>query len=475
MINSALALASLLAAGPVLEVPWPCEQTFSCTQGNGGQASHTGYAQYAWDFGMPLGTDVVAARGGTVSRIRMDSMIGGCSNDYANDANYIVIDHGDDTAALYLHLEGFSSNLQQGSPVEAGDVIARVGLTGWTCGPHLHFQVQEVCDSWWCQSVESEFFAAGTIQYTDQVQSENCGPCTATLAGGQTTLSESVVQCFDRLTSYWWNAGQGLDGHHWYTLATPAQQPETLGRWRFEVDVPGNYEVEVHIPNANADASGATYAIHHGGAVDHVGLNQGAQKGWQSLGTFYFGQNGDSYIELPDNTGDDGPALAYDSVRLSFVDQGGDGDGDPDPTGDGDGDPDPTTGTTTGPATGDGDGDECFVGEIGCYCTDGGGCDPGGICVDGFCVPEGGGPGGGSGGSGGSGGETGGETGDSGSGSSGGETGGQTSFGGDDGLDYIGEGGCACSAPGAGEGEGRGGLAAMALLALAGLLRRRDL
>jgi murein DD-endopeptidase MepM/ murein hydrolase activator NlpD len=157
-----LALAFVLAIGPVLEVPWRCGETYSCTQGNGGQASHTGLAQYAWDFGMPLGTDVVAAHGGTVSMIKMDSHVGGCSNVYANDANYVLIDHHDGTAGLYLHVEADSSDLRVGDSVATGDVIARVGQTGFSCGPHLHVQVQEICRSWWCQSLPAEFSSGGS-------------------------------------------------------------------------------------------------------------------------------------------------------------------------------------------------------------------------------------------------------------------------------------------------------------------------
>jgi MYXO-CTERM domain-containing protein len=94
----------------------------------------------------------------------MDSQVGGCSDVYADDANYVLIDHRDGTAGLYLHVESNSSSLRVGDAVAAGDVIARVGQTGWTCGPHLHFQVQEICGSWWCQSVPAE------------LARESCGP-----------------------------------------------------------------------------------------------------------------------------------------------------------------------------------------------------------------------------------------------------------------------------------------------------------
>ncbi|MDP7110816.1 MAG: M23 family metallopeptidase [Myxococcota bacterium] len=96
---------------------------------------------------MGVGEEVWASAPGVVDRIRMDSTSGGCDAAYANDANYVVVDHGDGSAALYLHLDTNSSSLQQGDPVCAGDVVGRVGLTGWVCGAHLHFQIQDVCNS----------------------------------------------------------------------------------------------------------------------------------------------------------------------------------------------------------------------------------------------------------------------------------------------------------------------------------------
>lgn len=444
-----LALPSIVAAGPVLELPWPCGQTHSCSQGNGGQTSHTGLAQYAWDFGMPLGTDVLATRGGTVLLMKMNSMLGGCSNQYANDANYVLIDHGDGTAGLYMHVEGNSSDFQVGEQVEAGDVIARVGLTGWTCGPHLHFQVQQICGSWWCQSVAAEFFGAGTIDFPESAVSENCGPCTADLGGGQTTISESEAQCFDRLTKWWWEGGEGLDNHHWYTYATAAAQPETRGRWRFSVSVPGDYEVEVHVPSS-AQSNGATYAVHHAGGVDEVAVDQASQKNWQPLGSFYFDGGGDEYLELPDNTGEpegDLIPLAFDSVRFTYV-MGGDGDGD---SGTGDGDTGSGTGDGDGdPGTGDGDSGGCQLGEAGCMCTDGGGCDPGLICIQGYCAPDGS------------------SDGDSDtSGASGDE------FGADDGLDFRGTPGCACATAATPVSRDRMLALPIALLGLGLAMRRR--
>lgn len=194
-----LALATLLALGPVLELPWRCGERYSCTQANDGPSSHAGLARYGWDFGMPLGTDILAAHGGTVLALEMDSRVGGCSHVYANDANYVLIDHHDGTAGLYLHVERDSSDLRVGDRVAAGDVIARVGQTGWTCGPHLHFQVQEICGSWWCQSLPSEFHGAGAgvgaIAHSEPIASENCAADAATPDGEQKSEPHDEAGC----------------------------------------------------------------------------------------------------------------------------------------------------------------------------------------------------------------------------------------------------------------------------------------
>lgn len=370
-------IALLLAFEPHLEAPWACEDSHPCTQGNGGATSHTGFAQYAWDFGIPLGTDIAAAHGGTIAMIRMDSQAGGCSQVFANDANYVVIDHGDGTSALYLHVEANSSPFSLGDVVAAGDTIARVGLTGWTCGAHLHFQVQEQCGSWWCQSLPAEFYAYGVVSDGQAMTSENCGPCGAQLSGGETIVGESDVTCFDRLTKWWWDAGEGLDGHHWFTHATDAAQAETIGRWRFGVTVPGDYELAVHVPSGNAGAS-ATYHVHHAGQVDSVALDQATHTGWQSLGAFAFTGRGEEYVELPDNTGQS-PAqmipVAYDSIRFTYVEAGESGG-------------DATSSTSESDTTSEGGEGECPIGAQGCPCTPGGGCDPGLACEAGTCVPD---------------------------------------------------------------------------------------
>ena len=135
-------------APPGYLLPWGGGETHTVTQTEETTFTHNGTAAYAIDFDLTFDT-VIAARGGKVTFVRTDSNVGGCSSAFSKSANYVVIDHGDGTSALYLHLAQDSVFVRPGDIVAQGQVIAISGATGLTCsdhnsgpGPHLHFQVE---------------------------------------------------------------------------------------------------------------------------------------------------------------------------------------------------------------------------------------------------------------------------------------------------------------------------------------------
>jgi murein DD-endopeptidase MepM/ murein hydrolase activator NlpD len=87
----------------------------------------------AVDLAAPTGTPIMASASGTV----IVSKVGGYNGGYGS---YVVISHPNGTQTLYAHN---SANLVSvGESVTQGQVIARVGSTGRSTGPHVHFEVR---------------------------------------------------------------------------------------------------------------------------------------------------------------------------------------------------------------------------------------------------------------------------------------------------------------------------------------------
>ena len=84
------------------------------------------------DFSAPIGTDIFATADGVITSIGWKQGYGNC----------IIIDHGYDYVTLYAHIHKFKKGLRKGSKVSRGDVIASVGNTGKSTGPHLHYEVR---------------------------------------------------------------------------------------------------------------------------------------------------------------------------------------------------------------------------------------------------------------------------------------------------------------------------------------------
>ena len=87
---------------------------------------HTGL-----DIAAPEGTKIRAAYSGEVTRVGEDSRVG----------KYIFVTHDDGLVTFYCHCSEILA--QEGAVLRQGETVARVGSTGWSTGPHLHFEVRK--------------------------------------------------------------------------------------------------------------------------------------------------------------------------------------------------------------------------------------------------------------------------------------------------------------------------------------------
>ena len=120
-------------------LPFQKGEKYLMSQGYNGSFSHTG--KNAIDFTMPEGTKVVAAREGIVIEVKEDSNRGCPNMSCMEMANKITIFHADGTLADYVHLQKKGSLVSVGEKVKRGQVIGLSGDTGFSSGPHLHFEV----------------------------------------------------------------------------------------------------------------------------------------------------------------------------------------------------------------------------------------------------------------------------------------------------------------------------------------------
>jgi murein DD-endopeptidase MepM/ murein hydrolase activator NlpD len=119
------------------KLPWPAGETRLCGQGNRGVVSHRGWEEFAYDFSMPVGSEVCAASSGIVVHVE----VGHDGAGLRAPNNKISIFHADGTMAEYAHLQKGGSLVRVGKWVEQGQPIARSGHVGRSLAPHLHFHV----------------------------------------------------------------------------------------------------------------------------------------------------------------------------------------------------------------------------------------------------------------------------------------------------------------------------------------------
>ena len=113
------------------EVVWPIEGNISLRF-----AESSSYQKFH------SGIDIVSEGGliGDPITTAMEGTIIYAGEIFWGYGKHIIIDHGDNVSSLYGHLDRIF--VFKGQKVKIGDIIGTMGNTGWSTGPHLHFEIR---------------------------------------------------------------------------------------------------------------------------------------------------------------------------------------------------------------------------------------------------------------------------------------------------------------------------------------------
>ncbi len=127
-------------------LPFPDGSSAWVSQAPGGELTthRAPGSRNAIDFVLPEGAFIVAARDGVVIEVEEGHSIGARNHYYRDKANVVRVLHADGSIASYAHLAKNSVLVARGEWVREGMLLARVGNTGYSSGPHLHFEVTEI-------------------------------------------------------------------------------------------------------------------------------------------------------------------------------------------------------------------------------------------------------------------------------------------------------------------------------------------
>jgi murein DD-endopeptidase MepM/ murein hydrolase activator NlpD len=124
--QAAVAKQAAIAAAPKIVLPTTgYHLTARFNQAGGRWAhNHTGL-----DFAAPIGTPVLSVMAGVVTQADWEGAYG----------RQVKVKHADGTVTSYSHMSEFDVSV--GDSVQAGTMVGRIGITGNTTGPHVHFEV----------------------------------------------------------------------------------------------------------------------------------------------------------------------------------------------------------------------------------------------------------------------------------------------------------------------------------------------
>ena len=164
---------------PQFHLPWGWGVAKETGQANNGTFSHqdpeTGEPRYAWDYTQDIGAPILAVAAGRVVSVVNDVPNNEPDAEPASDApaNLVQIDHGNGLQSVYAHMDQGGVAVTAGQYVVRGQYLGRSGNSGYTTGPHLHYEIVDAAS----RSVSTGFVEStrpdGISEEGDGVTSQN--------------------------------------------------------------------------------------------------------------------------------------------------------------------------------------------------------------------------------------------------------------------------------------------------------------
>jgi len=124
---------------------WMLNFDGTCVQGNDGGDTHIDELRYAFDFSLPVGTPILAAADGiVVATVDCHRAGDRGTKEMRIKANYVALRHDCGMYTRYYHLCHKGVCVNVGERVHRGMQIGLSGNTGFSGGPHLHFDAVDV-------------------------------------------------------------------------------------------------------------------------------------------------------------------------------------------------------------------------------------------------------------------------------------------------------------------------------------------
>ncbi|MGW0515893.1 peptidoglycan DD-metalloendopeptidase family protein [Crossiella sp. NPDC003009] len=288
------------SARPDFQLPVPCGQQWKTF-------THSGHSD-------PDNLDLLKLGGGSDGQPALASAAGRVTTATKAGAagNYVVLDHGGGWSTRYLHLQDNSTAVRVGQLVAQGQQLGRVGNTGHSTGPHLHFEQRLNGDP-----VQVVFAGAPVPRvYTPGyhlVTSRNCGSAGATQFADVDGDGKEEIIAFqsngDVVAYHNVNGYGGYEGGRFSVIGRGFTDPartkfaEINGDRRAEIVVfqPGGAVVAYHNVNGFGGYEGARHS------VIARGFGDPARTRFADID----GDGRDELVSLPDN----GDVVAYHNIN----------------------------------------------------------------------------------------------------------------------------------------------------------------